>query len=184
VRIAPSHYATGAAPARVKRSPVSVTRHLAPPLKGLSVFAKTAGTADEMTAPILSNWIVEEDRITVRPGSKLLLTLPETKAIQTLIPYYGTTQDLGLAVQDKVYNASGVVLASGFTSGNWNWTSFSNLSDTEYTVACNGSQGVWAWDGLANPPSGTIAVTRLSKTNPAKITVAPPTFPSLRPATP
>ena len=65
------------------------------------------------------------------------------------------------------------MIASGFTSNEWNWTAFSNLGDRDYTVMVNGADGVWSWDGgSVVDPATPVTVTNLSKTNPAVLTVA------------
>jgi hypothetical protein len=67
----------------------------------------------------------------------------------------------------------GSLLKGGFTSNDWHRTFYSNLADNDYTVMVNGKDGVWSWDG-ANTSSdpAVVAVTNLSKGNPAVCTVA------------
>ena len=46
-------------------------------------------------------------------------------------------------------------IQTGFTSNAWSWTAFANLGEQDYTVMCNGSDGVWSWDG-SNTPAGMV----------------------------
>lgn len=134
-------------PAQVKRQ-VSNIRHLSPPLKGLSVSSKLT-TGDPLTAPILKNFVVEDDRILSRAGFQKMVSDVDVEPVEQLIPYYGQPQRLAGALAHKLIDAqSGAVLADGFTSNDWNSTAFSNLGETDFTVMVNGSDGVWSWDGV------------------------------------
>jgi hypothetical protein len=169
----PGRYATGAKPVQLKKSPVSEVKHLQAPLKGLSLNTKLV-TGDALTALILDNWTIEKDRVTVRPGLKRLAQLVSQAPITTILPWYGGPPDtMVLAAEGKLYAADAVtVIRAGFTSDNWNWTAFSNLGEKDYTVAVNGADGVWSWDGGSVAQAATVAATSLSNANPAVVTVA------------
>lgn len=171
MRMIASRYASKAQPAQVKKF-VSRVAHLQAPLKGLSLSSKLAD-ADPLTAPILDNFVVEEDRITCRPGTFKRATVASGVALQALIPYYGTPQNQAMATATELYKPDGTLLQGGFTSGDWHWTAFSNLSEKDFTVMVNGADGVWSWDGKATPAGATVTVTSISNANPAVVTVAP-----------
>ena len=133
-------------PLRVKGGPAAKVVHLSPPLKGLSRFAQLS-ESDPMLASILTNWIVEEDRISIRPGRKTLVMFTPAAPISALVPYYGSPSTLAVAFGNKLYNFDGTLLASGFSSDDWHWTSFTNLSDIDFTILVNGVDGVRSWDG-------------------------------------
>ena len=138
MRMLPTRYMTQAKPVQIKKQ-VAQLQHVQAPLKGLSLDAKlTAG--DPLLAPILDNFIVEEDRITCRAGTKLMMTHPDGKPIFCLVPHYGAPGQLAAATNGKLANIStGASIKEGFASDDWHWTSFSNLSDTDYTVMVNGA---------------------------------------------
>jgi len=171
VRLGATRYATKSQPVRVKKDLAKV-KHLQAPTRGLSLNS-TMVQGDALTASVLDNWIVEKDRVTVRPGLARIQTLPEAKPIETIVPFYGDFDSWALACNGKLYDPSNAVIASGFTSNEWNWTAFSNLGDRDYTVMVNGADGVWSWDGgSVVDPATPVTVTNLSKTNPAVLTVA------------
>jgi hypothetical protein len=156
-------------PFMVKRR-VSEIAHVLAPLKGLDLStAKTTG--DPLTAPILSNWVLDEDKITCRPGTKQLYDL-ETVAIEALVPFYGFPVNMCAATNGKLVTMGGVALHSGFQSNDWSWVSFVNLGAAAYTLMANGKDGVWSWNGGTVADSAAVTVTNLSKTNPAVCTVA------------
>jgi LysM repeat protein len=159
-------------PTVVKKGAASV-KHLSAPLKGLSLSSKLIA-GDPLTAPLLDNWVVEENRIKCRAGTKLQWTYSDTtKAVVTLIPHYGVPNKFVSAIDHKLVFTDSSVLKAGFTSDDWHWTSFSNLAADEYTVMVNGTDGVWSWNGAnTSTVTATVAVTKLTKTNPATITVA------------
>jgi len=169
MRMMPSRYLTKAQPVLAKKKVAGQIQHLQAPLKGLSLSSQLV-LGDPLKAPILDNWVVEEDKIRVRPGTFLRQTI--TGPISTIIPYYGIPDDYALASGSKIYSSDGVVIANAMTRDDWAWTSFSNLGDREYTVLCNGADGVWSWDGGNTADPATVAVTSLSNTNPVKCTVA------------
>ena len=113
-------------------------------------------------ASILINYIVEEDRITVRPSYIKLGQIAAGTAVSTLIPFYGSPiAKLVAASGGHLYDLSGVnVIASGYGGDDWAWTSFSNLSAIDYTIMVNGHDGVVSWDGVTflkeavTPPTG------------------------------
>ncbi len=171
MRMMPSRYSTGAKIVQLKKAPVSEVKHLQAPIKGLSISTKLV-TGDALTALILDNWILEKDRITVRPGLRRQLALASATPINTLLPYYGQPNTMALAQGANLYDTSGALLRGGFGSDDWSWTSFSNLGVADYTVAVNGVNGVWSWDGGSAQASAAVTVTSLSNTNPARCTVA------------
>jgi hypothetical protein len=129
-----------------KGRPAARVAHTGAPLKGLSRHAEL-GDADPQLASILTNWIVEDDRITVRPGYIKLGQIAANTPISTLISYYGATGKIAAAAGTGIYDTAGALLQGGFTSDNWAWTAFANLSAVDYTVMVNGTNGVWSWDG-------------------------------------
>jgi hypothetical protein len=163
MRVVPARYLTPDKPILSKRSPAAKVQHLSAPLKGLSLSSKLS-SVDPMTATVLENVIIEEDRIRRRFGMRLALTHAAHKPVWCLVPYYGGANRLAAATDGKLIGLDGSVYASGFTSDDWHWTSFSNLSAVEYTVMVNGTDGVWSWDGAttsSNPAA--VPVTKLTK---------------------
>lgn len=145
MRMMASRYTARAQPAQIKRS-VAQVAHISAPLKGLSLSSKLV-QGDPLTAPILDNWVVEENRILSRPGVRQLIALAATTPIETLVPFYGNSPDVALAQGGKLFNSNGTLLKDGFTGNDWSWTAFSNLGVADYTVMVNGKNGVWSWDG-------------------------------------
>jgi hypothetical protein len=131
-----------------KGRPAARVAHLSAPLKGLSRFAELSA-GDPMLASILTNWIVLDDRISVRPSYFKVGQIAANTAISTMIPYYsGNVDKLAAASGGKIYDLSGVQISAGPYGGdNWAWVSYSNLSTTDYTVMVNGHDGVISWDG-------------------------------------
>lgn len=171
MRMLPSRYASRSKSAQLKKV-VSQVKHLQAPLKGLSVNSKLV-TTDAFTASVLDNFIIEKDRITVRPGLFKLAILSISGPISTIVPFYGSPQTLLLASGSRLFTSDGAtVVRSGFTSDDWSWTSFSNLSTIDYTVMVNGHDGVWSWDGGTALVGAAVPVTSLSNANPAVVTVA------------
>jgi hypothetical protein len=76
MRLMPSRYIQ-TAPAQAKKN-VAQIAHLSPPLKGLNHATKT-NVGDPLTAMILSNFVVEDDRISKRGGFR------KTATIDTLV---------------------------------------------------------------------------------------------------
>lgn len=149
MRMLPSRYLARAQPLRVKRpGSQAAVRHISAPLKGLSASSKLT-PGDPLTAVVLENWTVEQNLIRCRPGYGLSYTYTDaTKAVETLVPFYGTPSRMAAAVDGKLITLDGINLGGGGFAGNdWSWTSFANLSSTDYTVMVNGSDGVWSWDG-------------------------------------
>src|SRR6187551_862408 len=158
-------------PAMSKRRAAGKIKHISAPLKGLSLSSAMT-TGDPLTAPILDNFNVEEDRISCRAGSRLTYTHPAGLPIWCLIPYYGGINKLAAASNGEIF-VNATVIKSGFLSNDWHWSSFSNLSSNEYTVLVNGVDGVWSWDGGdISTPGAQITVTSLTSANPAVVTVA------------
>ena len=170
MRMLATHYTGKAEPAIAKKKRAQIA-HVLPPLKGLSQATMfTAG--DPQTATILVNFVVEDDSIKCRAGYKKIATRG-TAAIWHLIPWYGVPTALLAASNHELWNAqNGTLVKGGFTSDDWHWTSFSNLGVGDYTIMVNGADGVWSWNGTLTPDTqGLVAVTNLSKSNPAVCTV-------------
>lgn len=144
MRMMPSRYMQPQ-PAQIKRQ-VAQIKHLSAPLKGLSLSSKLVA-GDPLTAPVLDNWVVEADHIHVRPGHRLVYQYPEDKPLNCLIPFSGDIDKIAVAQTDKLLEIDGTLIEEGFTSPDWHWSAFSNLSATDYTILVNGFDGVWSWDG-------------------------------------
>jgi len=130
-----------------KGRPAAKVAHFSAPLKGLSRQTELT-EGDPLLASVLTNWVVEADRITVRPGYIKLGQIAGNPPVSTLVPYYGSVQRLAAAANNgKLYNLSGVEIASGYGGDEWAWTSFSDLSVDDYTVMVNGHAGVVSWNG-------------------------------------
>jgi hypothetical protein len=133
-------------PARVKPQ-ASRVAHVTAPLKGLNLASKLT-TGDPLTAPILRNFVVEDDRIQTRAGFLKIATHADAAAVAQLIPWYGPAPRLAAATNGKIANAlDAVTIKTGFTSNDWHWTAFANLGQEKFTVMVNGSDGVWSWNG-------------------------------------
>lgn len=157
-------------PLLAKGKVASQTATFTAPLKGLNLStAETIG--DPQTAPILSNFVVQESSVDCRPGMRLFFTHPDLKPVATLMPFAGASPKLLLATNGKLGTTGGDI-KSGFLADDWSWTAFSNLGQIDYLVMANGKDGVWSWDGGTIPPGAVVTVTNLSKANPAVITVA------------
>jgi hypothetical protein len=168
MRMLPSRYMLPQ-PAKVKGN-VSQVAHVSAPLKGLSLSSQLT-VGDPLTAPILINLNVENDRLSLRAGYRKLSNAGAP--VVSMVPFYGVPQKLAVATQTEMRLAStGALIKSGFTGGDWSWTAFANLGTSEYTVMVNGFDGVWSWNGsdtASDPPAvpGTIGVG-----TEARITVA------------
>ena len=88
-------------PTLSKKRASSKLKHLSAPLKGLSLSSKLT-EGDPLTAPILDNFIVEEDRIACRAGPLLRYTHPAGLPIWCLIPYYGGINRLAGASNGEI----------------------------------------------------------------------------------
>ena len=100
-------------PARVKPN-ASQIAHVSAPLKGLNLSSKLS-VGDPLTAPVLTNFLVEDDRITVRSGTKKMPTNIGA-AVETLVPWYGANPKLAAAGGGKIVHVQdGAVLKTGFT---------------------------------------------------------------------
>lgn len=159
MRMMPSRYAGKAEPFKVKKNAASIG-HVTAPLKGLSLSTKLSQNSDPLKATILDNWLLDEDKIRCRNGYILTTETGENAPVESLVPYYGTTQNLLLGVNNKLITYSGTVLKDTGIAGfnDWSWTSFSNLGDKTYTIMCNGANGVWSWDGT-NLVAGLVKET-------------------------
>jgi hypothetical protein len=130
-----------------KGRPAAQVAHFRAPLKGLSRHAEL-GDADPLLASIMTNWVVEDDRITVRPGYIKIGQIAANTPVSTLIPYQGSpTQKLVAASGTQIYDSSGASISTGWGGDDWSWTYFSNLSAVDYTIMVNGHDGVVSWDG-------------------------------------
>jgi hypothetical protein len=167
------------APSIVKKTRAQVS-HVSIPSKGLSLEANT-NAIDPQYAGVLTNFYVDDDRISVRAGYKKIATCPGGQPVDHLIPYYGQPERLLAATNHTLCDAqTGTLLRSGFTSNDWHWSSFSNLGDREYTIICNGADGVWGWDGGSTAGLAPVTITRIAgsgtgtppPSNPAQCTVA------------
>src|SRR6185436_15577563 len=169
MRMLPSRYSQGGAPLQFKKK-ISKIKHVQAPLKGLSLTSKLI-SGDPLQAPILDNWVVEEDRIRVRPGTIKIAHLTPEAPISAIVPFYGFPNAYLLASNTKLHLPNGTVFESGFTDDDWAWTAFSNLGTFDFTIMCNGHDGVWSWDGGTNPGPALVTVTKVAKTNPVQVTV-------------
>jgi hypothetical protein len=132
---------------RSKRKSTSHVAHMSVPLKGLSRLAQL-NEADPLLASILTNFVVEQDRISLRPGYFRMGAIADGRPISTLIPFYGPNPTFMAAAGDGLFNASGTRIGThSYGSDVWSWSSFANLSQTKYTVMVNGIDGIVAWDG-------------------------------------
>src|SRR4029077_4284181 len=68
---------------RSKRKSTSRVAHMSAPLKGLSRLAQL-NEADPLLASILTNFVVEQDRISLRPGYFRMGTIADGRPISTL----------------------------------------------------------------------------------------------------
>jgi len=169
MRVAPSRYVVPK-PMQLKKS-VAKVQHVGAPINGLNLYTRS-GEGDPQSAPILTNFTVEEDRISCRAGYVLQSTHADAKSIAVLIPWYGQNPKLLAATNHKLADAlTGADRMTGFTSDDWSWTSFANLGVAKFTVMVNGADGVWSWDGGSTPAGPVVAVTAVSKANPAVVTV-------------
>ena len=169
MRMLPSRYLMPK-PAQIKRQ-VAQVKHLAAPLKGLSQSSKLV-PGDPLTGTILKNFVVDDDRITARAGYVKMFTDAALQPVEHLVPFYGQPPRLAGATNHTLINAAdGALVKDGFTSNDWHWTAFSNLSQTDFTVMVNGHDGIWSWTGGLTPTGLAVPVVSISKANPAVVTV-------------
>jgi hypothetical protein len=160
-------------PIKVKRN-VSQIVHVDAPVKGLSLLGKTS-EGDPQTATILTNWIIKEDRICVRPGTALIDDRYPTGtryAIGQLMPYLAAPDHV-LVASNNTIGKLGIAgsLTTGFSSDDWHWTMFANLNQAKYLVMVNGHDGVWSYDGGGRLDPAQVSGT-VNNGNPAVVTVA------------
>ena len=129
-----------------KGRPAAKVLHFTAPLKGLSRRTELV-PGDPLLASILTNYVVEEDRIRVRPGYIKIGQTAAAQPISCLIPYTGDSMKIIAASRDKIYDTTGAELSSGWGGDDWHWSAFSNLSSVDYTIMVNGHDGVISWDG-------------------------------------
>lgn len=163
MRMMATRYAGKAQPVKVKQNASSV-EHVTAPLKGLSLSSKLS-TGDPLKATILDNWVIDEDKIRCRNGTKKVYHHPDAAPIETILPYYGSpTQNIALATNGKLTTYGGAELHSGFLSNDWSWTSFANLGQQPFTLAVNGMDGLWSWTG-SSLPAGLVKETVTAPTS-------------------
>jgi len=165
-------------PAKIKGTVAEIHRVEAP-TKGLSLIGK-ASIGDPQTATILKNWVVREDRVTIRPGTKLIkdhypsaVTPADRHPIARLMPFLSNPTTMLAATNGTVVRAvDGLVLASGFAADDWSHTMFADLSQNKTMVMVNGANGVWSYNGGTDVASGTISGSVAASTAPTVVTVA------------
>jgi hypothetical protein len=151
-----------------KGRPAARVAHLGAPLKGLSRRSELT-EGDPLLASILTNWIVEDDRITVRPGYIKLGQIAANTPVSALIPYYGSPiQKLLAASGTTLYDTAGAQVSTGWGGDDWAWTSYSDLSSVDYTIMVNGHDGVVSWDGAVFKKETVTAPTGETWVDPLK----------------
>jgi hypothetical protein len=132
---------------RSKRKSTSRVAHMSAPLKGLSRLAQL-NESDPLLASILTNFVVQQDRIALRPGYFRMGAIADGRPISTLIPFYGPNPTFICGAGDGLFNAGGTRIGTHtYGSDVWSWTSFADLSQKKYTVMVNGIDGIISWDG-------------------------------------
>lgn len=127
--------------------PDARVEHFGAPLKGLSRRSELLA-GDPLLASILTNWIVEEDRITVRPGYIKIGQTAAALPVSTMISFSGNGLERLIAASGTTLcGTDGSILSSGWGGDDWAWSSYSNLSSVDYTIMVNGYDGVVSWDG-------------------------------------
>ena len=139
--------------------------HFGAPLKGLSRRSELVD-GDPMLASVLTNWIVEEDRITVRPGYIKMGQIAANTPISTLVPHYSDVPKLAAASGGNLYDTTGAQIATGYGGDDWGWTAYSDLSAVDYTIMVNGHDGVISWDGTTFRKEAVTAPTGEAWINP------------------
>src|SRR4029450_5575051 len=91
-------------PLQVKKQ-VAQIQHVSAPLKGLSQSSKLT-TGDPLTAVILSNFVVDDDRISARAGYLKMFTDVDAMPIEALVPFYGQPQRRLAAPHHKLITAT------------------------------------------------------------------------------
>ena len=158
-----------AKPMQVKRQ-VADIKHFTAPLKGLSLSSKLT-TGDPLTAPILSNWVLDEDKISSRPGTFKVFSDPGGFPVETIVPFYGFPSAKVAATNGKLVHMTGLLLKGGFASNDWSWTSFVNLGTQTYTLMANGLDGVWSWDGAGACVKEALTFTGMAWFNQNRIQI-------------
>ena len=169
---------------RSKRKSTSHVAHVSVPLKGLSRFAQL-NEADPLLASILTNWVVLQDRISLRPGYGQVGAIADGRVISTMIPFYGVGQKFIVAAGDGLFNATGTRIGSHVYGGDqWQWTSFANLSQKKYTAMLNGYDGVWLWDGTSGSlPSAHADAIDIPEADPSGFRQIATHLPDINPQT-
>jgi hypothetical protein len=159
MRMLPTRYVGKAEPIRIKKKGAQIA-HFSAPLKGLDLTTQlsgNSGSSDRLTAPILKNFNIYEDRIQNRSGTRILSHHADAKPIETIIPFYGVPSSMLVATNGELCHSSDMtLLIDGFTGNDWSWTSFSNLGEEDYTLMANGRDGVWSWNGSGLPVKEVI----------------------------
>ena len=170
MRMLTTHYSGKAEPAIAKKKRAQIA-HVSPPLKGLSEATLTT-IGDQQTATILTNFVIENNAIKCRSGYRKLSTHASGMPIWHLIPHYGLTKNMISAVNHTLSRIdTGATLVPGFTSDDWHWTSFANLSQVKYTIMVNGADGVISWNGGFATPGAWDAIVSVSKAADAVVTL-------------
>lgn len=172
MRMLATKYSGRANPLVAKKLRAQVV-HVAPPLKGLSLASRFV-TSDPLTAIVLKNFVIEDNRISCRAGY-IKTASRGTAPVWHLVPYYGLVPALAAASNHELWNAqNGALIRGGFTSDDWHWSAFANLGQQKFTILVNGSDGVWSWNGTlsAGVDPAAVPVTSLNNGNPVTFTVA------------
>lgn len=128
--------------------------------------------ASSIQTPVLG-WNAKDSQDNMKPGFALQLDniFPQTNYAQLrsghiefcdtgetdpvyLIEWAGTGGKLLAATNGKIFNVttgSAVSLATGYTNDDWAYTSFST-GGGQYTLACNGVNTAWRYDGTTLTP--------------------------------
>lgn len=128
---------------------------------GISLPAPTGGwdassplaNMKEDRAVVLDNWFPQPGYVEVRRGTKVHAWDMQGGAIETLMPYHGTTSAddrLFAATDGRIYNVtdlgSGVQEQSGRSVNRWQWVNFVT-SGGKYLFAVNGTDAPLRYDG-------------------------------------
>ena len=124
------------------------------PLKGLDLSTKLS-QADPLTAPILDNWVVEEDQISCRPGFRMIFDDRRAQAGEVDCPVLRLAREHGGGHQWQADHRRAARSARRLPLRRLDWTSFANLGVKTYTVMVNGKDGVWRGTAPVSPPGSS-----------------------------
>lgn len=103
----------------------------------------------------LDNWVCRPGWIEPRRGSVVFST-GLNGPVQTLMAYngFGTVNKLFGVAGDAIYDctqkgAAVPTSVAGLTNARMQYIMFSNASNSQYLIACNGADGVWLYDGTS-----------------------------------